>query len=364
MPPPTLFKYIGERALIGIGGLLVILLSLVLLTDLIENMRFISKLSEGDFNLAVTLTLLRAPSLTLALFPFVFLFGSIWAFYQLNRRSELAVMRSAGLSIWRLLGPAALIAAFTGVVIITVIDPVSSGMLAYSERIKNIKQGKDRNLMRVFDDGIWLRQQDARMQILINAKTVDRDTSALKEITVWRFGPTGSFIERIDAEEAVLSGRTMEMRDARLTPIDSLQTRQTPVYAIRTSLKPEDLRDRIAKPETISLWALPNFIILAEAAGLKTVRYHMRFHDLSSTPLKLLAMVLIAAAFSLRPLRNGGIFYLVSFSIGSGFLLYVLSEISKALGESELVPVALAAWTPALVASLAAITTLLHFEDG
>ncbi len=364
MPPKTLFRYIAAQTVMTLGGLIVMMSVLIMLVDLIENMRFVGKLRDGTFSLAVTLTLLRLPSVVQALTPFTFLFGSIWMFYQLNRRSEIAVMRSAGLSIWRLLGPPTLISAITGVLIITAIDPLSSTLLSYAEQIKAAKRGNAQNLVRIFDDGMWLRQRDATMQIIINAKNLDREQAALKEVTVWRFGPENTFLERIDAEEAVLSGRTMEMREARLASISDQNTRRTPLYAIRTTLTAENLRERLVQPETISLWELPEFILLAEAAGLPSAKYHLRFHDLCATPLKLLAMVLIAAAFSLRPARSGGALYLGLISIGAGFLLYILTEISNAFGESELAPAALAAWTPAVAAAIAAITILLHFEEG
>ena len=111
MPPATLFRYIGGRMIVSIMALFLILAAFVLVADLIENLRFISKFDKGDFGAALQLTLLRAPALTQTLAPFVFLFGSIWMFSQLNRRAEIAVMRAAGLSVWRLIGPAALVAA-------------------------------------------------------------------------------------------------------------------------------------------------------------------------------------------------------------------------------------------------------------
>lgn len=364
MPPVTLFKYIALRTLAGVGILFLILASLILLIDLIENLRFAGKTEDGNFTLALTLTLMRVPALAQSLIPFVFLFGSIWMFNQLNRRSELSVMRSAGLSVWRLLGPAGLIAAVTGLLIITVFDPLSSNLLSYAEQIKTRKEGASDSLVRVFDDGIWLRQRDEAGQIIINAQNFDDERAALENVTVWRFGLESVFLERIDAEEAYLSGRTMELHAARLKSITDQEERRSPIYAIETALTPGDLRERVAPPETMSLWQLPHFILLAEAAGLPTVRYHIRFHDLCATPLKLLAMVLIAAAFSLRPVRSGGALELLIFSIGAGFLLYILSEISTAFGESGIAPVALAAWAPALIATLAAITALLHLEDG
>lgn len=364
MPPATLFRYIAGRMALSIGGLFAVLASLILLVDLIENMRFAGKVANGDFGLAVSMTLLRAPSLVQTLIPFIFLFGSIWMFHQLNKRSEISVMRSAGLSVWRLLGPAALIAAASGLIIITAIDPLSAKLLSQAETLKTRTQGADKNLVRIFGDGIWLRQRDETGQLIINAGNYDDVRAALENVKIWRFDSESAFVERIDAKEAFLSGRTLELHDARLRTQESDQETYTPIYAVRTALTAANLRERVAPPETMSLWDLPRFIILAEAAGVPTTRYNIRFHDLCSTPLKLLAMVLIAAAFSMRPVRTGGALKLSVLSILTGFGLFILSEISTALGESNLAPAALAAWIPAVVASLMATTALLHLEDG
>ena len=364
MPPGTLFNYIAWRTIAAVGALIIVLASLVMMIDLIENLRFTSKLPDGDFGFAVALTLLRAPALTQLLTPFVFLFGAIWMFHQLNRRSEIAVMRSAGLSVWKLIGPAALIAAVSGLVLITIVDPVSSQLYRQAEQLRIEKRGLHGNFVRVFNDGIWLRQRNGGSQVIINARSANTDRTELSNVTVWRFGAGAEFLERIDASRATFSGGTMELHDARLVALADLALRRTPIYSIPTALSPRDLKERIAAPETMSLWQLPRYVLLAEAAGLPTVRYNIRFHDLCSTPLKLLAMVLIAAAFSMRPTRSGSVMQLVALSIATGFVLYLLSEVSNAFGESQLAPVAMAAWTPAVVATLAALTALLHLEDG
>ncbi|WP_375200878.1 LPS export ABC transporter permease LptG [Hyphococcus sp.] len=364
MPPITLFRYILRRTIMAVGGLFAVLSALVILVDLIENMRFSGKVAGGDFGVALSMTLLRAPSNVQTLIPFVFLFGSIWMFHQLNKRSEISVMRSAGLSVWRLLGPSALIAAISGFFIITAVDPLSAHFLSQADNLKSRMEGNDRNLVRIFGDGIWLRQRDESGQLIINAANYDDARAALEKVTIWRFDPENTFLERLDASEAFLSGRTLELHDARLRAPGVENEQFTPIYAVRTSLTSGNLRERVAPPETLSLWRLPRFILLAEAAGVPTVRYNIRFHDLCSTPLKLLAMVLIAAAFSMRPSRAGGALKLAVGSIVAGFALFIVSEISTALGESGLAPAALAAWIPAVVASLAALTVLLHLEDG
>ncbi|MEM8936617.1 MAG: LPS export ABC transporter permease LptG, partial [Pseudomonadota bacterium] len=340
------------------------LFALVVLTDLIENLRFAGQVAGGDFGLAMSLTLLRAPAVTQLTLPFVFLFASVWTFNQLNRRSEISVMRSAGLSIWRLISPGALVAAIAGLVIILALDPLSTRLMAMAEETKARQFGGERNLVEIFADGIWLQQREPTMHLIMRADRFDQAGAALEDVTLWRFDDEHIFLERIDATKAFLSGRTMELHDARLKSVGEKTQRESPIYAIGTSLSPEDLGERAAPPETLSLWKLPRFIELAETAGLSTLRYDMRFHELISTPLKLVAMVLIAAAFSLRPQRQGGMLGFIVLSVGAGFALYILVEVSTALGLSGASPASLAAWTPAVVATIAAITALLHLEDG
>ncbi|MEE2692299.1 MAG: LPS export ABC transporter permease LptG [Pseudomonadota bacterium] len=364
MPPATLFRYISGRTIFSVAALFAALAAFVLLVDLIENLRYVSKFETAGFGAAVQMTLLRAPALTQALAPFVFLFASIWMFSQLNRRAEIAVMRAAGLSVWRLIGPAALIAALAGFLLITVIDPLSSSLRASSEKLRDAVRGRASSLVQVFGDGIWLRQRDADNVLLINARGFDPANAALSGVTMWRLDKNAIFLERIDAPEAFLSGRTIELHSARIKGAHDQLDHRTPIYAIPTSLTPEDLRERVDSPETMSIWQLPQFILLAEAAGLPTTRYNLRFHDLCSTPLKLIGMVLIAAFFSLKPMRSGGAFRLLLSAIGAGFLLYVLTELATALGESGTAPEALAAWTPAVVATLAAVTALLQYEES
>jgi lipopolysaccharide export system permease protein len=336
---------------------------LIALVDLVENLRFADKFA-GDFAFALKLSLLRTPALAQTMLPFIFLFGSIWLFTQLNRRAEIAVMRSAGLSVWRLIGPSALVAAATGVTAITLIDPVATQMRASGEKLKDELRGASSSVVRVFGDGIWLRQRDAGNILLLNARAFDAERALLSNVVMWRLDAQSSFLERIDAPEAVLSGRTIELHRARVKAAGQRLDQRTPVYPIPTTLTPADLRERLESPETLSLWRLPRFILLAQAAGLATTPYNIRFHDLCSTPLKLLAMVLIAAVFSLRPIRSGGAFKLLLAAIAAGFGLYVLSEIASALAESGVMPVALAAWAPAIIAALAAISGLLQFEEG
>jgi lipopolysaccharide export system permease protein len=75
-------------------------------------------------------------------------------------------------------------------------------------------------------------------------------------------------------------------------------------------------------------------------------------------------MVLLAAVFSLRPHRRGGVATTIVSGVLAGFVIYVLSNLVFALGLSAKLPVVMAAWTPAVVTLMLGVAILLHLEDG
>ena len=74
---------------------------------------------------------------------------------------------------------------------------------------------------------------------------------------------------------------------------------------------------------------MPEYIRLADNAGLSAAGYRLQLHKLVSRPFQLASMVLLAAAFSLRFARMGGVQKMVLGGVLSGFLLYVLSKITE-----------------------------------
>ena len=134
-------------------------------------------------------------------------------------------------------------------------------------------------------------------------------------------------------------------------------------YLLATSLSPEEAVGLIA-PDSVPFWDLPSLRAAAETAGLDGTRYRLQFHMLLASPLLFIAMVLIAAAFSLRFFRFGGIEKMVSGGVGAGFVLYVAVKFVGDLGGAGLLSPFVAAWSPAVVASLLGAFALLHQEDG
>ena len=360
----TLSKYIARRALLNAAGLFVALLALVVLIDFVELMRGNAHRPGVSVSDIATLAVLRAPRQAESTLPFVFLFSAMWTFYQLNRRSELAVMRASGISAWRIILPAAACSIVVGIADISVVNPLSANFMEHAERIRQSFSSGRSGMVRVAESGqLWLRQADRRDHVVIRADSMAEGGGVLEGVTLWRSTTDGAFVERIDAPSAELGAGLFELTNASISkPNQAPEIKEN--YVISTPFSKEELQENAALPETMSIWELPGYIRLAKAAGFPSARYELRWHDLMSTPLKLCAMVVIAAVFSMRLLRSGGAAAITSYGIGFGFLFYVFTEISEAIALSDLAPIGLAAWAPPLAALMTATTLLLHLEDG
>jgi lipopolysaccharide export system permease protein len=90
----------------------------------------------------------------------------------------------------------------------------------------------------------------------------------------------------------------------------------------------------------------------------------LHFQSLLALPLLCATMALVAAGFSMRPARRGGVAKMIGSGIATGFALFVVSKVAEEFGQTGALPVVLAAWVPAVSGMMLAIALLLHTEDG
>ncbi|ACG78117.1 conserved hypothetical protein [Phenylobacterium zucineum HLK1] len=359
-------RYVMGRMLAGVGAALAVISAVILLIQFVELSSQVGTRADVGASGIFALTLLRAPSLIQILLPFCFLFGGIGAFVGLNRKSELVAMRAAGVSAWRFILPSAALAAILGVLAVAVLNPFAAALNARfeAERARLME-----NYLGDRPQDVWIRQGDERTQIVIHAK--DRETVAgavvLKGVSVFIYEktPRGApeFRRRLEAAEARLMPGFWRLRDVREAGVGESSIRSESL-SIRSTLDAEAAMERFASPEAIAFWRLPAAIRLTEQAGFSAAGYRLRFQQLLATPVLFAAMTVLAAAFSLRLVRLGGLAGLAGAGVALGFVMFFFNQFAGALAKADILPLFAAAWAPTLVALLAGVTLLCYTEDG
>ncbi|MBL8807710.1 MAG: LPS export ABC transporter permease LptG [Rhodospirillales bacterium] len=361
----TLLGYLGRQFAFALAGFLLVFLAIVYLFDSIELIRRAASRPSVTTQIVLKMALFKLPQMAEALAPFVVLFAAMITFWRLTRSNELTVARAAGVSVWQFLIPIVGLALLFGVFKMTVLNPAGAVLYGNYERMEAelLRSGSGNNLLSISNSGFWLRQLDAKGNSVVHARRVSSQNMELFDVIILNFEGQDKFIGRIDAATAKLEAGEWRITKAWITAPET-PSRFEESYRVPTSMTAEQIQDSFASPLTISFWELPGFIRMLEAAGFSATRHRLHLHELIANPVLLAAMVLIAATFSLRPHRRGGTGLLVVSGVAVGFILFFASSLVGALGQSSAIPVALAAWTPAIVSTMLGVSMLLHLEDG
>jgi lipopolysaccharide export system permease protein len=354
-PSSTLFRYISRQFLLHLLALMLILLGLLALFEVIEILRRTANLQHVPFSLVL--------SLGEHVLPMGILFSAIYTCWKLNKTSEVVVIRSAGLSAWQFLSPLIICALMIGVFATTVINPVSSIFLGKYEQLDRVHFQNKVNLATVSKTGVWLRQPSEPGYALIHSDTFNKKEWQLNNVTVLFFDDADNFVRRMDSPVTYLRDGYWDIRqpliNTRAGGIQRLESRQIP-----TDLTAQKIEESFADPDSISFWSIPEYINIMEATGFPATRLYLHFHTLLAQPFLFAAMILLAATFSLRPQRLGGVAYMIAGGVAVGFFVFFMQSTLQAFGISQKIPTYLAAWSPALIGLLLGGTALLHLEDG
>ena len=346
-----------------------ILLSIIYLFDTVELLRRASKHDDIPITLILQMGFLKLPEVGQIIFPFAILFSAIYTFWQLSRRQELTVVRSAGFSVWQFLGPVIAVGILIGVLNIAIINPVGAAFLGKFERLESEHLSHRKNYITMLDEGLWLRQIEDGTQdhnsasVILHAKDINLPAWKLNDVMVLFFDDNDSLLRRIDAKTAELENGYWGFHDV-LSNRTGEASETIPYVRLSTDLTAEDLEESFSSPATLSFWVLPKFIKTMEMTGFDTTQLRIHYQSLLAQPLMFAAMILLAATVSLRVQRMQGTLKLISLGVGAGFLVFFLSSFLQALGASHQIPILLAAWTPPIVTGLFGLAAILNLEDG
>jgi lipopolysaccharide export system permease protein len=359
----TLRRYVARRFLFSMIGAFIVCSCLIFMIDMIELLRLSRRAQDLSVGMLLWIGLLRLPAFAELLLAFAVLVGAIGALLSLNRRSELTVMRAAGMSVWQFLRPGIFVTFILGVLAVTLFNPMAATARSESERLVAEVFGVEAGLFATKGDGIWLRQDSPDGQSVMLARASADQGLTLSGVIAFTFDAEGKFVERIDAERATLQSGHWELHKGLISrPKQEPETFTT--YRISTYLTKERVGDALGSEIAVSFWELPNLIEVSERAGLSASKYRMQHAVLLARPALLICMVVLAATVSLRSFRSGGIQSMVLMGLIGGIGLFLLAEVSRQIGASGLISPTLAVWVPISVSLLVSLTVLLHQEDG
>lgn len=336
---------------------------LSLLMDFTENAGRLANLPGYTPFGALAISMLRIPFIMQQLFPFIALFSAMATLISLNRRFELVITRSIGVSAWQFLLPACFGAFLFGLGTILIINPLAAWGAAQAKDIVASWRGTANSAPAQDVRTPWLTQRTDEGTTTIGAKMVLDRGLTLADATFVRFNDDQTIRDWLNARTAKLENGYWQLLNG-----TRYQSGQPPEnfneMRIATQLRPEFVEERLADPATIPFYELPFKIKVAKSFGYSANDFDMYLQSIIALPALLIAMTLIAATVSLKFVRFGQSGMMILSGILAGFVLYVVTVLVQAFGSAGYVPPVVAAWVPVLVAMFFGISFLLHKEDG
>jgi lipopolysaccharide export system permease protein len=363
-----LHLYFARKTLMALAMVAGILCTITLMIEMIEQIRIFGS-AELSLGTLFYLSVLRIPYTLYKIFPIVMIISTLVLFLGLARSSELVVTRAAGRSALRALKSPLLVAFFTGILVVAVLNPLVSATSREFDKLKAKYLDENSQIFSVSDEGLWLRQGSENGQVVVRASQSNLDGSTLFDVTFLGFSKDGAPDFRIEATSARLEPGVWKIQNAKRWSLakggnPEARSKTLETFDLPTTLTLDEIHDTFSTPSAVPIWQIPSFINRLERAGFSARSYKMWFQSELALPLTLVAMMLIGAGFTMRHTRFGNTASLVVTALLLAFAFFFLRNFASILGENGEIPIGLAAWAPPVAVILAALALLLHLEDG
>lgn len=335
--------------------------TVAMLGDFLEMLRFANRFDLGA-GAAFVFTLHRLPLLLMDFLPFIFLFGTVFCLLRLSQAQELAIIRAAGLSVWQFLRPLLAFTFIFSTLIILLLEPFGANLQnQFAQRQAELTSRKTG--LSFSTGGIWFREVYETGSYVSRAERISQADGRLINLDILVLNRNGGFSERISAPSAYVTEGNLVLATPTVYRGNDLPKTKATIM-LPTSLKARNLEDTFVTARIINIWQLPGYIAAAGKTGIDVTRHEVRFQSLIALPILLMAMVMVAACFSLPTGRMFTTGQTLGMSILCGFVLFLFNDFAVLMGELNYMPVILASWAPALIALLLSISYLLTTEDG
>ena len=360
-------RYYARRFLWSFAGVFGVFFMILAFVGIVDQMRRFSG-ADATFGEILVIALLAIPAAIYQILPLIMIIATIALFLGLARSSELVVTRAAGRSALRAIVPPVTVALIIGLLSVAFLNPIVAATSKQYEARSEALTGEGQ-ILTLGLTGLWLRQGNAEGQTVIRAANANLAGTTLNDVSFITFDRTEGPNQRIEAGLATLEQGAWVLRDAKVWSLTTGITPEAgseryPLLRVPSTLTADQIRDSFGSPASIPIWELPNFINRLQNAGFSAQRHLVWLQMELAQPLFLVSMVLIGAAFTLRPQRGGRTGMMVLFAILLSFSIYFLRNFAQIMGENGQLPALLAAWAPPLAAIGLSLGLLLHNEDG
>jgi len=308
---------------------LLALFSLVLLFSFLAMVDQLDETGRGNYGVlqALTFVLLTVPRLSFELFPIAAVIGSMTTLGMFAKSSELAVIRTSGVSqlrfAWSLCkGTAVLV--FLSLLAGEIVSPYTEET---AQQMRSVALSGQITLKTKY--GFWSRDG----QSFINIRKI-LPGDKVEGIYIYEFDDDDKLRTSTFARRAEYKDEHWMLEDIRQTEIsdEGVSVNKMDHATWEALLNPDVINLIIIKPQFLSFIGLYDYISYLKVNGQSSVIYEQAIWSKIINPLTILAMVLIAIPMVKTYSRMTGIGQRVSLGCLVGIIFHIISQIAGHMG--------------------------------
>ncbi len=342
---------------------ILIFICLGLILNLFEEIEFF-KNSEVSFILPVILTLSYIPNLVfINLMPFVIFLSAMWFFISIKNNNELLTLKVFGYSNVKVISIIGSVTFFWGLIIILIINPITSNMVKYYEKTKSNYSKDTDHLVTINRNGVWIRENKKDNLVIINAKRLENNF--LIDVSINVIGKNSFIKERIESERADVSTNDWLLENAKIYKfenLDKINMNKIDLIEFQSFYNLSKLNTLYKNLDTISFVELITNYNKLIIRGYEKSTISEKINSFFSLPFFLLLMAFLAAIFTVNNRSLNNINYLLIAVIVCA-IIYYMKDLSVALGKSDRLSPELSVWIPIIIISLINSVGLLQINE-
>ena len=349
----TLRRYLAREIMLATALVMAALLMLFAFFDLVEE---IKDLGRGSYQLRhiVRHVVLSIPTHVYELFPIAALIGTLFALAQLVANSEYTVMRTAGVSVTRMV--LALMSVGLLFALLTFVFGEYIGPFADQAAQRQRSRAITGIVAQEFRSGLWMKDDTS----FINVLEVTPEGN-LKGVRIYEFDRDAKLRLFSFAQRGTYQGeRRWLLEDIVQTTFTDVRTTvgKIPSASWQSVLEPGLLSVLLIKPEKMSVASLYSYAQHLRENRQKTLRYEIALWSKVAYPAAVLTMMLLALPFANTQRRQGGVGAKIFTGIMLGLAFYFLNRLSAFLGLLNEWPPAASGLMPTAVFLSIALTMI------
>ena len=333
-----------------------------IILNLFEEIEFFKNLNV-NFATPVLLTILHIPSMIIQLLPFIIFITSMKFIIDIKNNKDLLTIKVFGISNFKVFLLISFISFFIGWISLFLLNPITSSMTKYYEKIKaNYSKDID-HLVSFNKNGLWIKENLTNGQRIISSKEIDQ--KKLKKLTIFNFDKDYNLINKIYSETANIEKNKWLLKNVVLVNLtgdvfDQNELKELEIESIYTYEKITSLYKNFDTLSFIDL--VTNYQSLLDQ-GYSNVFLKQSFNNMLSMPFFLLTMTALASILVLGKLTKSNNTRYVFIGLISCILIYYLKDLSIALGKTNRIPLTLATWMPIIIIGLFSSVGILQINE-